>query len=396
MTQTDQILISVVSQTTQVALLGNGILQEFHREQADKQGILGNIYQAKVRRVVAGMQAAFVDIGADKLGFLHLKDIPTQAPDIQSHLRDGQSVLVQVSREAIKQKGARLSMQLSLASKTLVYLPYSNTVALSHKIQNQRQQLKQLAEALLSESELTGALIVRSDAPWVEEAQIHRDWQQLTQQWRAIQDKLKPQANASKPIRLVYQTPPLLLRILHECDLSALPTISLDNPDAAQQLRALASEFYPQLTANIVEHTRPTPLFEAIETQLHQATLPTVDLPSGGTIVIEQTEAMTTIDVNTAAFIGKQNADTTVQITNQEAAVAIAQQLRLRNIGGIVVIDFIDMPTAHAQNHILKALQNACASDPSVVVSNRVSRLGLVELSRRCTGPNLAQLLTQP
>ena len=148
MTQTDQILISVVSQTTQVALLGNGILQEFHREQADKQGILGNIYQAKVRRVVAGMQAAFVDIGADKLGFLHLKDIPTQAPDIQSHLRDGQSVLVQVSREAIKQKGARLSMQLSLASKTLVYLPYSNTVALSHKIQNQRQQLKQLAEAL--------------------------------------------------------------------------------------------------------------------------------------------------------------------------------------------------------------------------------------------------------
>jgi ribonuclease G len=387
----EEILINVTPQETRVAITGAGVVQELLIERAASRGLVGNIYVGRVARVLPGMQSAFVDIGLERAAFLHVGDIRAGGEQpIEKILAEGQPLLVQVLKDPIGTKGARLSTQVSIAGRLLVYLPALSShadahIGISQKIgdENGRAALRERVRELLPPDE-HGGFIVRTLAETASEEELRADLAYLRQLWGAIRER----SLGAKPPLLLYQDLSLAQRVLRDMVITDTARVVIDSRENHQKLTALAAKYMPQ----------ERPLFDLynVETEIEKALSRRVELKSGGTLVIDQTEAMTTIDVNTGGFVGSRNFDDTVFKTNLEAAQAIARQLRLRNLGGIIIIDFIDMESVEHRNAVLDELRRATARDRTRITLNGFTTLGLVEMTRKRTRESLAHVLCQP
>ncbi len=405
----EELLINVHPFETRVALVAHGLLQEVHIARASGYSVTGNLYLGKVERIVPGMQAAFVDVGLQRPGFLHARDIDSPRiftangeaeaqprPDIRDLLHDGQSVLVQVEKDPIATKGARLSTQLALASKYLVYMPNETHIGISQRIddETERERLRETLSAVKAGCEIDGGIIARTAAEGAEAAQLENDIQLLHRIWQRVSRR----AEAATAPSLVYEELPLHTRMIRDLAGEQTETIFIDDDQTYQRIRGYVDEFIPGYAERLHYYDGRRPLFErhGVEDEAMRALEPKVALKSGGSLVIEQTEAMISIDVNTGGFLGGHNLEETVFRANMEAAVAIPRQLRLRNLGGIIVIDFIDMEEEEHQRQVLRALEKALELDPARTRLEGFSSLGLVQMSRKRTRESLAQSMCSP
>ncbi len=404
----EELLINVNPFETRVALVAHGLLQEVHIARASGYSVTGNLYLGKVERIVPGMQAAFVDIGLQRPGFLHARDIDSPRiftadgeedqprPDIRDLLHDGQSVLVQVEKDPIATKGARLSTQLALASKYLVYMPNETHIGISQRIEeeDERERLRNTLGDVKTECEIDGGIIARTAAEGAEAPQLKNDIELLHRIWERVSRRA---ADAKAP-SLVYEELPLHTRMIRDLAGEQTETIFIDDDQTYQRIRGYVDEFIPGYAERLHYYDGRRPLFErhGVEDEVMRALEPKVTLKSGGSLVIEQTEAMISIDVNTGGFLGGHNLEETVFRANMEAAVAIPRQLRLRNLGGIIVIDFIDMEEEEHQRQVLRALEKALELDPARTRLEGFSSLGLVQMSRKRTRESLAQSMCSP
>ena len=402
----EEILVNVTPQETRVALLGSGQVQELLIERAASRGLVGNIYMGRVARVLPGMQSAFVDVGLERAAFLHIADIrehrraggangPEAAPPIEKLLAEGQPVLAQVVKDPIGTKGARLSTQVSVAGRLLVYLPQDPHIGISQRIEDEagRAQLREKLKELLPAEE-RGGFILRTLAEGASEPELSADIEYLRSLWRDIERR----ALGAQPPRLLHQDLSLAQRVLRDMVSEDTARVLVDSRENFQNLDAFAATYMPRLCGKLGHYTGERPLFDLynVEPEIEKALSRRVDLKSGGTLVIDQTEAMTTIDVNTGGFVGQRNFDDTVFKTNLEAAQAIARQLRLRNLGGIILIDFIDMDSEEHRAAVLEELKRALARDRTRVTVNGFTALGLVEMTRKRTRESLAHVLCEP
>jgi ribonuclease G len=397
----EEILINVTPQETRVAVVGAGAVQELLVERSASRGLVGNIYMGKVARVLPGMQSAFVEIGLPRAAFLHVADIWEQreaAKPIEKILAEGQPVLVQVVKDPIGTKGARLSTQVSIAGRLLVYLPHDPHIGISQRIEDEsgRQALRDRLRELLPADE-KGGFIVRTLAESAGEDELRADLDYLRQIWRAIRERSGGCAGSSKP-QLLYQDLSLAQRVLRDMASAGTARVVIDSRENFQKLAAFAERYMPEVRAKIEHYSGERPLFDLynVETEIERALSRRVELKSGGTLIIDQTEAMTTIDVNTGGFVGSRSFDDTVFKTNLEAAQAIARQLRLRNLGGIIIVDFIDMDSEEHRAAVLDELKRALARDRTRMTVSGFTALGLVELTRKRTRESLAHVLCEP
>ena len=414
----EEILINVTPQETRVALVENGVLAEVSIERTRRRGIVGNIYKGRVVRVLPGMEAAFVDLGLERTAFLHVSDIagthkgaaavaagaeseepparPAPAanghPPIQELLHEGQDLLVQVIKEPMGTKGARLTTHLTIPSRYLVLMPNDPNVGVSTKIEDEheRNRLRGLVEARAN-PESDWGWILRTAAEGATEAAIDSDMRLLEKLWRSARER----ARRSNPGTLVHEDLALALRTLRDIVGHGIDRIRVDSLEAYERMARFAAEFLPETAERIEHYTGQRPIFEiyGIEEEIQRALERRVQLKSGGYLMIDQTEAMTTIDVNTGAFVGHRNLEETIFKTNLEAAQAIARQLRLRNLGGIIIIDFIDMSEAEHRRKVLGALGKALENDHARTQVCDVSALGLVEMTRKRTRESLEHVL---
>jgi len=406
MTISEEILINITPQETRVAIVENGALQEVSIERQRSRGIVGNIYKGKVNRVLPGMEAAFVDIGLEKAGFLHVSDIDTGGdsagteedttrPTINELLREGETVLVQVVKDPIGTKGARLTTSISVPSRYLVYMPNSTTVGISVKIEDEveRERLKKLIEACRSESQV-GGCIIRTAAEGVDEAELLRDIAFLSKLWGSLLER----AESVPPGSMIHEDLPLSIRTLRDMVGADTSLVKVDSRETYQRMTDFAARYIPDLPARIEHYPGERPLFDVynIDDELQRALERQASLKSGGYLIIDQTEAMTTIDINTGAFVGHQNLEETIFKTNMEASQAIARQLRLRNLGGIIIIDFIDMEHGDHKRQVLKSLEKYLDKDHAKTQVCEVSPLGLVEMTRKRTRESLEHVLCEP
>ena len=395
----EEILINVTPQETRVAVVENGVLQELHIERARARGIVGNIYKGRVTRILPGMQAAFIDIGGPRAAFLHagetLPPVNGNEVRIAERLREGEEVVVQVMKDPLGTKGARLTMQLTLPARYLVYLPYSKHIGVSQRIGDdaERERLRNLLLAAIGEDD-AGGYILRTLAETVAEDEIGQDIRYLRRCWAACQERIRGAGVGS----LIHEELPLALRALRDLVRDETENIRIDSREFYTKAREFAQEFVPEILERIDHYPGERPVFDlySVEDEIQKALTRKVPLKSGGYVVIDQTEAMTTIDVNTGAYVGKHNLEETLFKTNLEAAQAIARQLRLRNLGGMILIDFIDMTDAEHQRQVLRALDRALARDRTKVHVSEMSPLGLVELTRKRTRESLEHVLCQP
>ncbi|MGV3653770.1 MAG: ribonuclease G [Noviherbaspirillum sp.] len=398
----EDILINVTPQETRVALMLQGAVQELHVERTTSRGRAGNVYLGKVARVLPGMQSAFIDIGLERAAFLHVADIwegrshdgPAQQP-IERMLFDGQSIMVQVVKDPIGSKGARLSTQISIAGRMLVYLPQDSHIGISQRIENEtdRELLRQKVQALVPPEE-RGGFIIRTMAEDASEADLRMDIDYLRKTWAAVMQKAK-----SKPApTLLYEDLSLAQRVLRDFVGDQTSSIQIDSRENFQKLQQFGSVYTPSVLPKLAHYTGERPLFDlyGVEEEIQRALGRRVDLKSGGYLIIDQTEAMTTIDVNTGSYVSGRNFDDTIFKTNLEAAHAIARQLRLRNLGGIIILDFIDMENAEHRSAVLAELNRALARDRTKVSVSGFSALGLVEMTRKRTRESLARILCEP
>jgi ribonuclease G len=401
----EEVLINVTPQETRVAIIGAGVVQELLIERAASRGLVGNLYVGRVARVLPGMQSAFVEIGLARAAFLHVGDIWNRGEQpIEKILAEGQPLLVQVLKDPLGTKGARLSTQVSLAGRLLVYLPASSPnadphIGISQKIGDEsgRAALRERLRELLPPDE-KGGFIVRTLAETASEEELRADIAYLRQLWGAIRERSGgPNAGATPPL-LVYQDLSLAQRVLRDMVGPGTARVMIDSRENHQKLAAFSDKYMPQVRDRLEHYTGERPLFDlyGVETEIEKALSRRVELKSGGTLVIDQTEAMTTIDVNTSGFVGSRNFDDTVFKTNLEAAQAIARQLRLRNLGGIIIIDFIDMESVEHRNAVLDELRRGLARDRTRVTLNGFTALGLVEMTRKRTRESLAHVLCEP
>ena len=392
----EEVLINVTPQETRVAITGAGVVQELLIERAASRGLVGNIYVGRVARVLPGMQSAFVEIGLERAAFLHVGDIWNRGEQpIERILAEGQPVLAQVLKDPIGTKGARLSTQVSLAGRLLVYLPGDPHIGISQKIgdENGRAALRERLRELLPADE-KGGFIVRTLAESASEEELRADIAYLRQLWSAIRER----SLGAQPPLCLYQDLSLAQRVLRDMVSADTARVMIDSRENHQKLAAFSEKYMPQVRDRLEHYTGERPLFDLynIETEIEKALSRRVELKSGGTLVIDQTEAMTTIDVNTGGFVGSRNFDDTVFKTNLEAAQAIARQLRLRNLGGIIIIDFIDMESLEHRNAVLEELRRGLARDRTRVTLNGFTALGLVEMTRKRTRESLAHVLCEP
>jgi ribonuclease G len=392
----EEVLINVTPQETRVAIAGAGVVQELLIERAASRGLVGNIYVGRVARVLPGMQSAFIDIGLERAAFLHVADIWGRGEQpIEKVLAEGQPLLGQVLKDPIGTKGARLSTQVSIAGRLLVYLPDDPHIGISQKIgdENGRAALRERVRELLPPDE-KGGFIVRTLAETATEDELRADIAYLRQLWGAIRER----SLGAKPPLLLYQDLSLAQRVLRDMVSADTSRVVIDSRENHQKLAAFADKYMPQVRGRLEHYTGERPLFDLynVETEIEKALSRRVELKSGGTLVIDQTEAMTTIDVNTGGFVGSRNFDDTVFKTNLEAAQAIARQLRLRNLGGIIIIDFIDMESVEHRNAVLDELRRGLARDRTRVTLNGFTALGLVEMTRKRTRESLAHVLCEP
>jgi len=398
----DDILINITPQETRVAVLQDGVVQELHVERAATRGLVGNICLGRVARVLPGMQSAFIDIGLERAGFLHVADIweyrqapPETPPPIERLIREGDTVLVQVVKDPIGTKGARLSTQISLAGRMLVYLPQDTHIGISQRIEDEaeRAQLRERLQKLVPSDE-KGGYIIRTSAEDATEQDLASDLDYLRTLWTRI---LERRAGSPTP-SMLYQELSLAQRVLRDVATEETGAILVDSRENFQKLQLFARNYVPRTDGKLNHYTGERPLFDLylIDAEIERALGRRVDLKSGGYLIIDQTEAMTTIDVNTGGFVGTRNFDDTIYKTNLEAAQAIARQLRLRNLGGIIVADFIDMMNAEHQEAVLAELKKALARDRTRMTVSGFTQLGLVEMTRKRTRESLAHILCEP
>jgi ribonuclease G len=392
----DEILINVTPQETRVAVTGAGVVQELLIERAASRGLVGNIYVGRVARVLPGMQSAFVEIGLERAAFLHVADIREHGEKpIERILAEGEPLLVQVLKDPIGSKGARLSTQVSIAGRLLVYLPHDPHIGISQRIEdeNGRAALRERLKDLLPADE-KGGFIVRTLAESAAEEELRADLAYLRHLWQAIHER----SLGADPPKLLYQDLSLAQRVLRDMVTVDTARVVIDSRETYQKLAAFAERYMPQVRLRLEHYTGERPLFDLynIDTEIEKALSRRVELKSGGTLIIDQTEAMTTIDVNTGGFVGNRNFDDTVFKTNLEAAQAIARQLRLRNLGGIIIVDFIDMEGAEHRAAVLEELRRALSRDRTRLTLNGFTALGLVELTRKRTRESLAHVLCEP
>jgi ribonuclease G len=398
---TEEILINVTPQETRVAVIEHGIAHELHIERTAARGIVGNIYMGRVIRVLPGMQSAFVDIGGERAAFLHVGDIwgsrhngGANTP-IERLLTEGQHLMVQVVKDPIGTKGARLSTQISIAGRFLVYLPQESHIGISQRIddEEERQHLREkLQQVLLPEEK--GGFIIRTMAETASEAELQSDVAYLRKLWHGIQER----ASTAGPLTLLYEDLKLSLRVLRDYVHEETERILVDSRETWQLIRDFAAEFMPNVVPRLEHFTGERPLFDlyGVEDEIEKALARRVDLKSGGYLIIDQTEALTTIDVNTGGYVGGRSFDDTIFKTNLEAAQVIARQLRLRNLGGIIIVDFIDMDSEEHRHAVLGEFRKALARDRTRMTVNGFTQLGLVEMTRKRTRESLAHVLCEP
>lgn len=407
------ILINWSPQETRVAVVEHGSLQELQVERTLERGLVGNVYLGKVARVLPGMQSAFIDIGLDKAAFLHVADLMSSinsrhadtdavsagggtvaaALPIEKQLFEGQAVMVQVLKDPIGTKGARLTAQVSIAGRLLVFLPQDNHIGVSQKIPaRQREDLRQRLQLLSGES--GGGFILRTNAEDATDVELSEDIVYLRKTWARIKD-----ASVSvKPASVLHQDLNLLQRVLRDVAGEQTLTIRIDSREQFEKLKVFAAEFMPATAQKLQLYGGERPIFDLfnIDEDIARALGRRVDLKSGGYLIIDQTEALTTVDVNTGGFVGARNFDETIFKTNLEASQAIARQLRLRNLGGIVIVDFIDMLKENHRDAVLTEFQKQLARDRIKTTVNGFSALGLLEMTRKRTRESLAHQLCEP
>ncbi|HQV50087.1 MAG: ribonuclease G [Dokdonella sp.] len=405
----EEILINVTPRETRVALVENGMLQEVHIERASRRGYVGNIYKGKVSRVMPGMQAAFVEIGLDRAAFLHASDIirpqspllgengenqPAPTPPINELLRDGQEIVVQVVKDPIGTKGARLTTHLSIPSRYLVLLPYSSVLGVSVRIEDEteRMRLKEILAESIGENPL--GYILRTNAEGQMREALVEDIAYLGKLWSDLHARM---GNARVGTR-VYEDLPLALRALRDLMRPTIEKVRVDSRETFERILDFAGRFMPDLADRVEHYPGERPIFDlyGIEDEIQRALRKEVPLKSGGYLIVDQTEAMTTIDVNTGSFLGNRNLEETVYRTNLEAAQAAARQLRLRNLGGIIIIDFIDMIDEEHKRQVIRQLEKSLVRDHAKTTVYEMSPLGLVEMTRKRTTESLERQLCEP
>lgn len=398
----DQIIINQSAYETRVALLGDGVLRDLFIERTSSRGLVGNVYKGKVVRVLPGMQSAFVDVGLERTAFLHVADIAESHRDgekpipIEKVLHEGQPLLVQVAKDPIGTKGARLTTTISLAGRKLVYLPKDSHIGVSQRIEDEalRETLRTMVTELRPETEKGGYIIRTSAEEGASAEEFTDDMVYLGRLWTEIQKK----AGVTAAPALLYQDLSLAQRILRDMVHQQTRTIVVDDKECFEMLKLFAEQFVPAAADRLTLYQGDRPLFElhGVEAEIEKALKRRVDLKSGGYLVFDQTEAMTTIDVNTGGYVGKRDFSDTVFKTNLEAAQTIARQLRLRNLGGIIIVDFIDMSCDEHREAVLTELRRAVSTDRTRMTVSNFTELGLVEMTRKRTRESLAHVLCEP
>ena len=399
----EEILINVTPSEVRAALLENGVLQEVYVERAARRGLISNIYKGRVLRVLPGMQAAFIDTGLERTAFLHASDIarPGQpengddVPGIRDLVREGEEIMVQVVKDPLGNKGARLTTYVTLPSRHLVLLPRGNAVGISARIEDdeERERLRSMVEELLAEQNLECGAIVRTVAEGADRDALAADLRYLCRLWEVVQERCRNSSVKS----LVHEDLSLPLRVLRDMVTADVERILVDSQDDFEAMQEFAKTYLPDAGAAIEHYKRRRPIFDlhGIEDEIRKSLDRSIPLKSGGYLIFDQTEAMTTIDVNTGGYVGHRNLEETIYRTNLEAAVAIARQLRLRNLGGIIIIDFIDMEMADHRDNVLQALEQALSRDHARHQITPVSPLGLVEMTRKRTRESLQHVLCE-
>ncbi len=397
-----ELLINVTPSETRVALIENGVLQEVHVERESRRGLVGNIYLGKVIRVLPGMQAAFIDINLEKAAFLHASDINTKlilnkgdlpadhVPDIRALVHEGQQIVVQVIKDPLGTKGARLTTDITVAARYLVLMPNADHAGISQRIEDpkERNRLKDIITPYCSDEH---GFIVRTAAEGADEKELKHDAEFLRRVWKKVQER-KQRKQMKTPI---YQDLSLAFRVLRDFVGIELERIRIDSKLTYEQLLEFTKEFVPNLTPVLECYPGERPIFDLfdVENEIQRSLHRRIELKSGGYLIIDQTEAMTTIDINTGGFVGHRNLEETIFNTNLEATQAIARQLRLRNLGGIIIVDFIDMNSTEHQKRVLHSLDLAMAKDNVKHSISNFSKLGLVEMTRKRTRESLEHIL---
>ncbi|QEW07487.1 ribonuclease G [Nitrincola iocasae] len=404
----EEILINFTPMETRVAVVENGMPQEIYVERASRRGIVGNIYKGRVARVLPGMQAAFVDIGLERAAFIPVDELVgvdtngshasrTTVP-IAQVIREGDTLLVQVTKDPIGSKGARLTTHLSIPSRYLVLMPKNDHIGISQRIDDvdERERLKGIMESLLLENdqaEDSCGFILRTVAESVAENELRSDIDFLRRLWRNLQQKIESASVTS----IVYEDLPLHMRALRDMAHSGVERIRIDSRETYQSALEFAQVLVPEIVDKIEYYPGERPLFDMfnVEEEMQKALGRKVELKSGGYLIFDQTEAMTTVDINTGGFVGHRNLEETIFKTNLEAATAIGRQLRLRNLGGIIIIDFIDMIDPDHQRQVQRTLDRVLEKDHAKCKVTGVSELGLVEMTRKRTRESLEHVLCE-
>jgi len=399
----EEILINSTPSETRVALVENGMLQEVWLERASHSGYIGNIYKGVVSRVLPGLQASFIDIGLERTAFLHARDmvrhdpvttdnVAPPEPLICNLLRPGDQLVVQVIKDPLGSKGARLTTNISIPSRFLVLLPDSDVVGVSARIEEEfeRHRLKQLVHTLRDTNSGHG-YIVRTNAEGVNDFALSADMVYLGKVWQDINER----SRTAGPATCIFEDLSLPLRAIRDLMHEEVDRVRVDSPEMLEKAREFARRFVPDWLERIEEYSAERPIFDlfGVEDEIENALRPTVPLKSGGYLVFDQTESMTTIDVNTGGYVGHRNLEETIYKTNLEAAQAIARQLRLRNLGGIIIIDFIDMLDEEHRRQVMRSLERSLARDHVKTAITEISALGLVEMTRKRTTESLERRL---
>lgn len=388
-----EIVVGSFGDETRVAVLESGVLQEIFVEHRERRSIVGEIYKGKVQNVLPGMEAAFIDIGHNRNALLYVGDIFVEGsrqrgqPNINKLLKVGQDVVVQVTKDPMGSKGARLTTYISIPGRYLVLLPQVRTVGISHKLgEKERARLRKVVDEVRPKDV---GIIVRTAARDVQAAELKKGLAYLNRQWRQVHRAAeKRQAPAA-----LYQEPELEIKVVRDIMDNSYDRVLVDNNKMFRRIRHYLKQVAPWLVERVVRYSGNTPLFDAqeINRQITDALRREVPLPSGGSIVIDNTEALTAIDVNTKRYVGKKSLEETVLRTNIEAVSEIVRQLRLRDIGGIIVIDFIDMNEAKNRRAVLKALNQELERDRTKTYVVELTKLGLVEMTRKNVSEGLIE-----
>lgn len=440
-----RIIINSTAQEARVALLENDALVELHIERAQQRSIAGNIYKGRVARVLPGMQAAFVEIGLEKAGFIHVSDLfggplpaglfeeddqddvsseealeeehdeeehgagngtasktvarrrrrerPEPHIPLEERIKKNQEILVQVTKEPIGTKGCRLTSHISIPGRHLVYTPTVSHIGVSRRIADSKER-KRLRDIVQELRPPEGGFIVRTACEGLTKKEMHEDMRFLLKLWGGITKK----AESTSAPTLLHDDMDVILRIIRDLFTTDIHEVILDSPQDYERAKEFVATFLPRLSSRIKLHDRPEPIFDYynIEPQITKALDRRVYLKSGGHIVIDHTEALTAIDVNTGRFVGKKDQEETMLQTNLEAAKAVVEQLRLRNIGGLIIIDFIDMERAANRNKVTEALREALKKDKTRSSMRKISELGLVQMTRKRTRESLLRQLCDP